>query len=103
MIASFNNWVTGANNEDALFDSYRDQLSAEALADQLTEELEVLPGEYLESDKFARIFGSQIEVNDPVLLCEYFNGRKLVYRKYKHSPLNDGGKDACPSFLRPRQ
>ncbi|MDI4651473.1 MULTISPECIES: methyl-accepting chemotaxis protein [Pseudoalteromonas] len=50
LIASFNNWVTGANNEDALFDSYRDQLSAEALADQLsaealadqlTEELEV--------------------------------------------------------------
>ena len=69
----------------------------------LTEELEVLPGEYLESNNFARIFGSQIEVNDPVLLCEYFNGRKLVYRKYKHSPLNDGGKDACPSFLRPRQ
>ena len=69
----------------------------------LTEELEVLPGEYLESDNFARIFGSQIEFNDPVLLCEYFNGRKLVYRKYKHSPLNDGGKDACPSFLRPRQ
>jgi methyl-accepting chemotaxis protein len=41
LIASFNNWVTSANNEDALFDSYRDQLSAEALADQLTEELEV--------------------------------------------------------------
>ena len=69
----------------------------------LTEELEVLPGEYLESDNFARIFGSKIEVKDPVLLCEYFNGRKLVYRKYKHSPLNEGGKDACPSFLRPRQ
>ena len=33
----------------------------------------------------------------------YFNGRKFVYRKYKHSPLNEGGKDACPSFLRPRQ
>ena len=69
----------------------------------LTEELEVLPGEFLEEDKFTRIFGNQIEVNDPVLLCEYFNGRKLVYRKYKHSPLNEGGKDACPSFLRPRQ
>ena len=69
----------------------------------LTEELEVSPGEYLESDKFARIFGNQIEFNDPVLLCEYFNGRKLVYRKYKHSPLNEEGKDACPSFLRPRQ
>ncbi|MGJ8484709.1 HAMP domain-containing methyl-accepting chemotaxis protein [Pseudoalteromonas sp. SYSU M81236] len=41
LIASFSNWVTSANNEDALFDSYRDQLSAEALADQLTEELEV--------------------------------------------------------------
>ena len=69
----------------------------------LTEELEVLPGEYIESDNFARIFGNQIEINDPVLLCEYFNGRKFVYRKYKHSPLNEGGKDACPSFLRPRQ
>ena len=69
----------------------------------LTEELEVLPGEYLEADNFARIFGNQIEVNESVLLCEYFNGRKLVYRKYKHSPLNEGGKDACPSFLRPRQ
>ena len=69
----------------------------------LIEELEVLPGEYLESDNFTRIFGNQIEINDPVLLCEYFNGRKLVYRKYKHSPLNEGGKDACPSFLRPRQ
>ena len=69
----------------------------------LTEELEVSPGEYLESDKFARIFGSQIEINNPVLLCEYFNGRKRVYRKSKHSPLNEGGKDACPSFLRPRQ
>ena len=69
----------------------------------LTGELEVLPGEYLEADNFTRIFGYQIEANDPVLLCEYFNGRKLVYRKYKHSPLNEGGKDACPSFLRPRQ
>ena len=69
----------------------------------LTEELEVLPGEYLEADNFKQVFGNQIEVNDPVLLCEYFNGRKLVYRKYKHSPLNEGGKDACPSFLRPRQ
>ena len=69
----------------------------------LTEELEVLPGEYLEADNFKQVFGNQIEVNEPVLLCEYFNGRKLVYRKYKHSPLNEGGKDACPSFLRPRQ
>ena len=69
----------------------------------LTEELEILPGEYLEAENFTRIFGDQIEVNEPVLLCEYFNGRKLVYRKYKHSPLNEGGKDACPSFLRPRQ
>ena len=69
----------------------------------LMEELEVSPGEYLEADKFTRIFGSQIEVDGPVLLCEYFNGRKLVYRKYKHSFLNEGGKDACPSFLRPRQ
>ena len=69
----------------------------------LTEELEVLPGEYLQADNFARIFGNQVEVNDPLLLCEYFNGRKFVYRKYKHSPLNEGGKDACPSFLRPRQ
>ena len=69
----------------------------------LTKELEVLPGEYLEADNFARIFGSQTEINDPLLLCEYFNGRKFVYRKYKHSPLNEGGKDACPSFLRPRQ
>ena len=68
----------------------------------LTEELEVLPGDYLEVDNFTRIFGEQIEINDPVLLCEYFNGRKLVYRKYKHSPLNEGGKDACPAFLRPR-
>ena len=68
----------------------------------LIKELEVLPGEYLEEDKFTRIFGNQIEINEPVLLCEYFNGRKLVYRKYKHSPLNEGGKDACPSFLRPR-
>ena len=69
----------------------------------LTEELEVLPGEYLEADNFARIFGNQIQINDPVLLCEYFNGRKFVYRKFNHSPLNEGGKDACPSFLRPRQ
>ena len=69
----------------------------------LTEELEVLPGEYIEADNFARIFGNQIEINDPVLLCKYFNGRKFVYRKYKHSILNEGGKDACPSFLRPRQ
>ena len=68
----------------------------------LTEELEVLPGEYIEADNFIRIFGNQIESNDPVLLCEYFNGRKLVYRKYLHSPINEGGKDACPSFLRPR-
>ena len=35
----------------------------------LTEELEVLPGEYIEADNFARIFGNQIEINDPVLLC----------------------------------
>ena len=69
----------------------------------LIEELEVLPGEYLDADNFIRIFGNQIEISDPILLCEYFNGRKLVYRKYKHSPLNEGGKDACPSFLRPRQ
>ena len=68
----------------------------------LTEELEVLPGEYIEADNFMRIFGNQIEINGPVILCEYFNGRKLVYRKYKHSPINEGGKDACPSFLRPR-
>ena len=68
----------------------------------LTEELEVSPGEYIEADNFIRIFGNQIEINGPVLLCEYFNGRKLVYRKYKHSPINEGGKDACPSFLRPR-
>ncbi len=68
----------------------------------LTKELEVLPGEFIETDNFIRIFGDQIEINDPVLLCEYFNGRKLVYRKYKHSPLNEGGKDACPAFLRPR-
>lgn len=68
----------------------------------LTKELEVLPGEYLEADNFSRIFGNQIEISDPILLCEYFNGRKFVYRKYKHSPLNEGGKDACPSFLRPR-
>ena len=68
----------------------------------LTEELEVLPGEYIEADNFIRIFGNQIEINGPVILCEYFNGRKLVYRKYKHSPINEGGKDACPSFLRPR-
>ena len=45
----------------------------------LTEELEVLPGEYLEADKFAQIFGNQIDIDDPVLLCEYFNGRKFVY------------------------
>ena len=69
----------------------------------LTKELEVLPGEYLDAGNFAKIFGNQIEVNDPVLLCEYFNGRKFVYRKFNHSPLNEGGKDACPSFLRPRQ
>ena len=69
----------------------------------LTEELEVLPGEYLEADKFAQIFGNQIDIDDPVLLCEYFNGRKFVYRKYKYSPINEGGKDACPSYLRPRQ
>ena len=69
----------------------------------LTKELEVIPGEYLEADNFKRIFGNQINVNEPLLLCEYFNGRKLVYRKYKHSPLNEGGKDACPAFLRPRQ
>ena len=69
----------------------------------LTEELEVLPGEYLEADNFALVFGNQIDINEPLLLCEYFNGRKLVYRKYKHSPINEGGKDACPSFLRPRQ
>ena len=69
----------------------------------LTEELEVLPGEYLEAGNFARIFGNEIEINEPVLLCEYFNGRKFVYRKFNHSPLNEGGKDACPSFLRPRQ
>ena len=68
----------------------------------LTEELEVFPGDYIEADNFKQVFGNQIEVNEPVLLCEYFNGRKLVYRKYKHSPLNEGGKDACPSFLRPR-
>ena len=69
----------------------------------LTRELEVLPGEFLEEENFARIFGNQNDITDPVLLCKYFNGRKLVYRKFKHSPLNDGGKDACPSFLRPRQ
>ena len=69
----------------------------------LTRELEALPGEFLEEEKFARIFGNQIDLKDPALLCEYFNGRKLVYRKYKYSPINEGGIDACPSFLRPRQ
>ena len=68
----------------------------------LTEELEVLPEEFIEEDNFARIFGNQIEINDPVLLCEYFNGRKFVYRKYKYSAINEGGRDACPSYLRPR-
>ena len=69
----------------------------------LTEELEMAPGEYIEADNFARIFGNEININDPVLLCEYFNGRKFVYRKYKYSAINEGGKDACPSYLRPRQ
>ena len=69
----------------------------------LTRELEASPGEFLEEENFARIFGNPNDITDPMLLCEYFNGRKLVYRKYKHSPLNEGGKDACPSFLRPRQ
>jgi len=40
LVSTFNNWVTGAEVEDALFDSYRDQLTAEAQADELTELLE---------------------------------------------------------------
>lgn len=40
LVSTFNKWVTGAEVEDALFDSYRDQLTAEALADELTELLE---------------------------------------------------------------
>ena len=52
---------------------------------------------YLEADNFKQVFGNQIEVNDPVLLCEYFNGRKLVYRKYKHSPLTKEVK--CLPFI----
>ena len=69
----------------------------------LIREVEVLPGEFLEEENFTRIFGNQGNIEDPMLLCEYFNGRKLVYRKYKYSPINEGGIDACPSFLRPRQ
>ena len=68
----------------------------------LTEELEVLPGEYLEADNFARIFGNQIEINDPVLLWSILMVENCV-QKIQDSPLNEGGKDACPSFLRPRQ
>ena len=40
LIETFNAWVTGAQGDDALFDSYRDQLKAEAMADELTELLE---------------------------------------------------------------
>ncbi len=69
----------------------------------LLEEVQVGPGEFLESDDLIQIFGEENKNSYPVLLCKYFNGRKIVFRTYKYSPINEGGKDACPSFLRPRQ
>lgn len=38
---TFDQWVSQANREEQLFDTHRDMLAAEALADNLTEELEV--------------------------------------------------------------
>ena len=69
----------------------------------LVEETEVKPGDYLISDELSQIFGNRNESVNALLLCKYFNGRKVVFRKYEYSPINEGGKDACPAFLRPRQ
>ena len=48
----------------------------------LTRELEALPGEFLEEEKFARIFGNQIDLKDPALLCEYFKNLKRLFNGY---------------------
>ena len=69
----------------------------------LVREQILAPGEPYPTEKLSRIFGDYHTEEEPHLICEYFNGRKIVFREFKYSPRNIGGKDACPAFLRPRQ
>jgi hypothetical protein len=69
----------------------------------LIKELVVAPGEPFQNDKIIKIFGDYHAEEDPHLICEYFNGRKIVFREFKYSPKNLNGIDSCPAFLRPRQ
>ena len=69
----------------------------------LIKEQIIAPGEPYPNEKLSKIFGDYHTEEEPYLICEYFNGRKIVFREFKYSPRNTGGKDACPAFLRPRQ
>ena len=69
----------------------------------LTEELVVERDGAITSQDFIEVFGEYNDAEFSKLACKYFNGRKFVYREYKFSLKNEGGIDACPAFLRPRQ
>ena len=43
----------------------------------LTKELEVLPGEYLETGNFARIFGNEIDINEPCYFASILTEESL--------------------------
>ena len=69
----------------------------------LKSEIIVSPGEPYPKKEIVNIFGEYHAKENKSLICEYFNGRKIIYREFGYSATNKKGLDSCPTFLRPRQ
>jgi len=69
----------------------------------LKSEMIVSPGEPYPNEEIVEIFGDYHAKENKSLICEYFNGRKMIYREFNYSATNKKGVDSCPTFLRPRQ
>jgi len=69
----------------------------------LKSEMIVSPGEPYPNEEIVNIFGEYHAKENKSLICEYFNGRKIIYREFSYSATNTKGLDTCPTYLRPRQ
>ena len=69
----------------------------------LKNEILISPGEPYPEQEIVKIFGEYHAKESKSLICEYFNGRKIIYREFNYSATNKKGLDTCPTYLRPRQ
>ena len=56
----------------------------------LKSEIIVSPGEPYPKEEIVNIFGEYHAKEKKSLICEYFNGRKIIYREFSYSATNTG-------------